>query len=242
MPKMNQDQLYRWAQTQCKKGDLSQRKYQNCALMNFGSYLGPMTRGTSWAALQLIWARALLYNELSKNEKNKLGNGGWYPSELTCSYTQGTEPNPPDYSSVDETDSDYEDKCDAIYRDYVVEQRKYPPKISANKDAESTKITLTGAGQCAWFMDRVGQALKSYTQVGVAATNGVKILPCYHSSWQHNFVLVAPDATTSTAGDVVMFDAWALAFGVSADLCWGAKAQASWLNGVWSNLTIGTPY
>ena len=68
-------------------------------------------------------------------------------------------------------------------------------------------------------MDRVGNALKPYTQVGSAEREGVKILGCYHAGWKHNFVVVAPDSTTTTDTSVVMFDGWALAFGVASVQC-----------------------
>jgi hypothetical protein len=113
-----------------------------------------------------------------------------------------------------------------------------PPTVFKGKEG-AKQGQLTGAGQCAYFMQTVGNALKPMAGL---KTGQMAVLGCYHKGWKHNFVILAPDANTMTAADVVMFDGWALAFGVNPDDCWGVKADESWLAGVWQGISIEQVY
>jgi hypothetical protein len=88
-------------------------------------------------------------------------------------------------------------------------------------------------------MDRIGDDLRGPASLKIGE---MAVLGCYHSGWHHNFVVLAPSAVTLTAADVVMIDAWALAFGISAATCWGAKADKSWLKDAWKGITVTKTY
>ena len=201
---MNQQELYDWAQKKLR----NKAKYEACALMNFRSYLGGMTRGMSGTEVQLLWARSLAYDAAAKIGKNLLP-GGWYTPALKFSYNEGTP------------------------------QLSTPPTVFLGNTSGSKQDQISGAGQCAWFMDRVGDELKGPAGL---KTGEMAVLGCYHPGWHHNFVVLAPDAQTVAADEVVMIDGWALAFGNSAATCWGAKADASWLKDVWTGITISKVY
>lgn len=205
---MNQKELKEWAAKQEKK--LKREKYEQCALMNFRSYLGGMTNGLEDSAVQLLWARSLAYDLYSKLKKdNNMLGGGLYKSEVTYYYVESDDP------------------------------QEKAPTVTKDKTSGAKEVTFTGAGQCAWFMDQIGNALVPMAKL---KEGELAVLGAYNKDWKHNFVVLAPDETTIAANEVVVFDAWALAFGVPVEQCWGVKADKSWLARKWSSTKIERVY
>lgn len=205
---MNQKELKEWAGKQEKK--LKRERYEQCALMNFRSYLGYMTVGLEGPEVQLLWARSLAYDLYSKIKKdNNLQGGGFYKTPVTYYYVESEDP------------------------------LKEAPTVSREKTTGAKEVTITGAGQCAWFMEQVGDALVPMAKL---KEGELAILGVYNKEWKHNFVVLAPDENTIDADEVVVFDAWALAFGVPAEQCWGVKADKSWIAKKWSSTKIERVY
>jgi hypothetical protein len=150
---------------------------------------------------------------LAYDAASKIGKGllegGWYASALKFSYNE---------ANLKDTE---------------------PPTVFLGKEIGNKQGQFSGAGQCAWFMDRIGDDLRG---PAVLKQDVMKVLGCYHSGWKHNFVALAPDAITVTANDLVVVDAWALAFGTPAATCWGVKANESWLADHWNGVSIKKVY
>lgn len=185
-------------------------KYETCALMNFRSYLGDDDMTGILTGTQI---QLLWARSLAYDAAAKIGKnlqqGGWCNPQVKFSYHESNEP------------------------------RVKAPTVFLENNGGSNQGQFSGAGQCAWFMDRIGDDLRGPASLKIKE---MAVLGCYHSGWHHNFVVLAPDAHTLTAANVVIVDAWALAFGTPAATCWGAKADQSWLQDNWTGISITQAY